>query len=207
MEKKRALDDNERRRSFYSNLRDTFPDSCFVLMGQAEYTPEPLHPIYDSKESEILCSDEIYAVEEITVGQAENEAWCQQAGDSISLTNVYTNDCKPEPLQQICTPSNILSSEEIDAIEKTTVGQSENEAWHQQREGRITASNFYRVYTKVESMKASAVNNADKLVSSLLGKSKPPTSLPALKCGRDMEPIAVREFIKAAASVLCTGPG
>ena len=65
----------------------------------------------------------------------------------------------------------LLSSDEIDAIEKITVGQADNEAWHQQREGRITASNFYRVFTKVESMKASKENSADKLVDSLCGKS------------------------------------
>jgi len=48
----------------------------------------------------------------------------------------------PEALQPISTrrESNILSSDEIDAIEKITVGQGNNEAWHQQREGRITAS-------------------------------------------------------------------
>ena len=40
-------------------------------------------------------------------------------------------------------------------------------------------------------MKASEENSADKLVDSLLGKAKPPTNLPALKYGRDMEPIAV----------------
>ena len=142
VEKKRALDDNKRRRSFYENLKDAFPDSCFVLMGQAECTPEPLQPISTPRES------------------------------------------------------NILSSDEIDAIEKITVGQADNEAWHQQREGRITASNFYRVFTKVESMKVSEENSADKLVDSLLGKAKPPTNLPALKYGRDMEPIAVEEFIK-----------
>ena len=60
----------------------------------------------------------------------------------------------PEPLQPISTPreSDILSSDEIDAIEEITVGPTENEAWHQQREGRITASNVYRVLTKVESV-------------------------------------------------------
>ena len=88
-------------------------------------------------------------------------------------------ECTPEPLQPISTPreSNILSSDEIDAIEKITVGQADNEAWHQQREGRIAASNFYRVFTKVESMKASEENSADKLVDSLLGKAKPPTNM------------------------------
>ena len=66
----------------------------------------------------------------------------------------------------------LLSRDEIDAIEKITVGQADNEAWHQQREGRITASSFYRVFTKVESMKASKENSADKLVYSLMGKAK-----------------------------------
>ena len=46
------------------------------------------------------------------------------------------------------------------------------------------------------SMKISGENSADKLVDSLLGKAKPPTNLPALKYGRDMEPIAVEEFVK-----------
>ena len=45
----------------------------------------------------------------------------------------------------------------------------------------ITASNFYRVFTKVESVKVSKENSAEKLVDSL-GKAKPPTNLPALKC-------------------------
>ena len=205
-----ALDDNERRRSFYKNLKDTFPDSCFVLMGQAECTPEPLQPISTTRESTILSSDEIDAIEEITVGSAEYEAWHQQRGNRITASNVYRvlnkvdsvsqAECSPEPLQPISTAraSNILSSDEIDAIEKITVGQADNEAWHQQREGRIhvTASNFYRVFAKVESMKASKENSADKLADSLLGKAKPPTNLPALKYGRDMEPIAVEEFIK-----------
>ena len=99
----------------------------------------------------------------------------------------------PEQLQPISTPreSNILSSDEIDAIAKIAVGQADNEAWHQQREGRITASNFYRVFTKVESMKVNEENSADKLVDSLLGKAKPSTNLPALKYGRDMQSIAV----------------
>ena len=191
-----ALDDDERRRGFYENLKDAFPDSCFVLMSQAECTPEPLEPIStqeSSSESNILSSDEIDVIEEITVGLAENEAWHQQRGDRITASNVYrvlTNvesvseaECTPEPLQPISTPkeSNILSSAEIDAIEKITVGQADNEAWHQQREGIITASNFYRVFTEVESTKASEEKSADKLVDSLLGKAKPPTNLPALK--------------------------
>ena len=62
--------------------------------------------------------------------------------------------------------------------------------------GRITASNFNRVFTKVESMKASEENSTDNLVDTKLGRAKPPTNLPALKCGRDMEPIVVEKFIR-----------
>ena len=54
-------------------------------------------------------------------------------------------------------------------------------------------ANFYRVFTKVESMKVNEENSADKLVDSLLGKAKPPTNLPALKYGRDMGPLQLRK--------------
>lgn len=53
-------------------------------------------------------------------------------------------------------------------------------------------ANFYRVFTKVESMKVNEENSADKLVDSLLGKANPPTNLPALKYGRDMGPLQLR---------------
>lgn len=45
-------------------------------------------------------------------------------------------------------------------------------------------------------MKVSKENSANKLVDSLLGKAKPPTNLPPLKYGKDMEPLAVKDFIK-----------
>ena len=111
-------------------------------------------------------------------GSGQN--YCLKCLQSIKLLtkvdSVSQAECTPEPLQPIYTPREskivLLSRDEIDAIEKITVGQADNEAWHQQREGRITASSFYRVFTKVESMKASKENSADKLVDSLLGKAK-----------------------------------
>ena len=105
---------------------------------------------------------------------------CLKCLQSIKLLtkvdSVSQAECTPEPLQPIYTPREskivLLSRDEVDAIENITVGQADNEAWHQQREGRITASSFYRVFTKVESMKPSKENSADKLVDSLLGKAK-----------------------------------
>ena len=45
-------------------------------------------------------------------------------------------------------------------------------------------------------MSAIEENSGDKLVDSLFGKAKPPTNLPALKYGRDMELTAVKELVK-----------
>ena len=46
-----------------------------------------------------------------------------------------------------------LPQSDLDIILKGTVGQSSNQFWHTVSRGRITASNFYRVHAKVESLK------------------------------------------------------
>ena len=46
-----------------------------------------------------------------------------------------------------------LSDFEINLIEEVTRSQSSSDEWFQQREGRITASNFHRVYTRIETLK------------------------------------------------------
>ena len=73
---------------------DTFPDSCFVLTAQAECTPEQLQPISTRRESNILSSDEIDAIEKITVGQGNNEAWHQQREGRITASNVIEYSLK-----------------------------------------------------------------------------------------------------------------
>lgn len=72
------------------------------------------------------------------------------------------------------------------------MGQAENSLCHALRKGRITASNFYKVKTKVESLRKAGTNavSAKKLVASLIGEYTPPKDLPALKYGREMEAIA-----------------
>lgn len=61
-----------------------------------------------------------------------------------------------------------VSKEEIRDIERDTVGQSKNEIWRRLRKGRITASNFYRVHTKMESLKKNPSTDSSKLVASLI---------------------------------------
>ncbi|KAM7434120.1 hypothetical protein ABFA07_015724 [Porites harrisoni] len=88
--------------------------------------------------------------------------------------------------------SDVLTAEKIVEIEQATVGQAENPLWHAPRKGRITASNFYKVKTKVESLRKAETNavSAKKLVASLIGEHTPPKDLPALRYGKEMEAIA-----------------
>ena len=64
-----------------------------------------------------------------------------------------------EHMQEIYRPlsvpsvSDVLTAEKIIDIEQATVGQAENPLWHAIRKGRITASNFHKVKTKVETLK------------------------------------------------------
>ncbi|XP_066023281.1 uncharacterized protein [Pocillopora verrucosa] len=89
-----------------------------------------------------------------------------------------------------------LSADDIHLIEQGTIGQSENEAWHDYRKGRLTASNFYRVYTKVETLKTKG-GDAQELVDTIQGKSNGPSEhLPALKYGRNMEKVAKDKYVK-----------
>ena len=109
-----------------------------------------------------------------------------------------------EHMQEIYRPLSVpsvsddLTAEKIIDIEQATVGQAENPLWHAIRKGRITASNFYKVKTKVETLRKSETNavSAKKPVASLIGAHTPPKDLPALKYGREMEAIAKAFYLE-----------
>jgi len=94
--------------------------------------------------------------------------------------------------------SDVLTAEKILEIEQATVGQAENPLWIALRKGRITASNFYKVKRKVESLRKAGTNavSAKKLVATLTGEYTPPKDLPALKYGREMEAIAKAFYLE-----------
>ena len=90
-----------------------------------------------------------------------------------------------EPLQDLATtcqmflPKLKLSSQQVRALEYRTRGQADNDQWHLQRYGRLTASMFGKVTKRVASMTT--------LVKHLLYNPAPPSHLPALKYGREHE--------------------
>ena len=94
--------------------------------------------------------------------------------------------------------SDVLTAEKMVEIEQATVGQAENPLWHALCKGRITASNFYKVKTKVESLRKAGTNavSAKKLVATLIGEHTPPKDFPALKYGSEMEAIAKAFYLE-----------
>jgi len=118
----------------YNSLNDVLPQSSFVMSNDAEHQEGPPRPLSatEGNSSTILSEQEI------------NHTEAQATGESL----------RP-PFAMEGTGRAMLSKQEIDDIETATVGYSQNEAWQTYKKGRITASNFYRVFTKVETMKKS----------------------------------------------------
>lgn len=79
-----------------------------------------------------------------------------------------------------------LSDDDLHQIELHTRGQSQNPHWFRLRKGRITASNFYRIHTRVNTLKKYPNKSCDKLVKYLLD---PPSlgHLPQIQRGSALE--------------------
>jgi hypothetical protein len=88
-----------------------------------------------------------------------------------------------------------LTQEEVNVIEMSTVGQSDNPAWLHQRKARITASNFYRVSTRMDTIEKDENTDPQKLIDSLLGINAPSENIYALKYGRNMEAVAKHKYL------------
>ncbi len=88
----------------------------------------------------------------------------------------------------------LLTENEVNLIEEKTVGQSSNSLWHDLRKGRITASNFYAVHTRMNSLKKNPEVDMSSIVSVIMGESTPNSNIifyiTALKFGRKSEPLA-----------------
>ena len=82
---------------------------------------------------------------------------------------------------------------EVNCLEQNTLEQTQ-ECWLRQRKGRITASKFYRVYSRMKTLSKSPNTDMQKCVCEVLQYSTPPKYLPALEHGRETEPVACKSF-------------
>lgn len=80
-------------------------------------------------------------------------------------------------------------------IEEITCGQSENQAWYLFRKDIVTASKAHEVLTKMKKFKKGNLNvNLWSLFQKVSGSVFINPNIPALKYGREMEPVALAAF-------------
>ena len=98
-----------------------------------------------------------------------------------------------------------MTAGQVKRVEIETRGQSTNDLWHQQRIGRVTASNFHTYHTKAQAILNRKGQNVRKpvyssLISSLLSKSADVSHLPQIKWGTAHEKDAIKAFMSDVAS-------
>ncbi|XP_057303348.1 uncharacterized protein LOC130640806 [Hydractinia symbiolongicarpus] len=88
----------------------------------------------------------------------------------------------------------VYTDEHIRYLNEATKNQNQSSEWHSHRKGRITASNFHRVFTKTTTLQSTKKTvSADALISDLMGYKDNPTTH-ALKHGTSLEPHAKRKY-------------
>ena len=88
-----------------------------------------------------------------------------------------------------------LSENACNVIEQGTREQSFNPVWHEQRKGRLTASKFYKICTRSNTLMLKPDTDPHRLVSEIMSYGPHPTTY-AMKYGIAMEPHAKRKLLE-----------
>ena len=93
-----------------------------------------------------------------------------------------------------------MTTEQVMMIERETRYQHSSDTWRQQRVGRITASNFHRVYTKTETIMKTRKNSRKNpqyspVVFDIVHESEDISHLPQIKWGVEHEHGGVKCFM------------
>jgi len=97
--------------------------------------------------------------------------------------------------EELITKLKMLTPGDAAVVEKLTRDQGDSVGWHSQRIGRITASHFHEVYTRVNTQRNSPSPDYENLICRLLQYATIP-DVPAMKYGRRMEDLAVHQYVK-----------
>ena len=122
-------DPKEHRLFLYSMLKDDTSGSCFIELMEGTKNNKPRctkTALPDNMPGSVVGLARLFQIDET----------CTQVENIIKFTNSLN-----------------LSVFQIKLIEEATRSQSSSDEWFKQREGRITASNIPRVYTRMETLK------------------------------------------------------
>lgn len=104
--------------------------------------------------------------------------------------DVLSRALSAKSVQELIT-SITMTKEERDCLEKNTREQSDSTLWKMARAGRITASNFHRVFTKVTNLNKNPALDMGPLVNSFLQPSNL-NHISHIARGKLLEPAAVK---------------
>ena len=150
---------------FLERLQEISPDS--VTLGERK--PQR-HPVYCQYDQELCASPSLPP-------SVENLASMCQTVEELE-TKIFT-----------------WPFDECDAVEiESNTRNQGSEVWCAQRKGRVTASNFHRVHTRMQSYNRTCDIDMSACISDVLGYSQPNGELRALKYGRNMEDKACKEY-------------
>ena len=97
-------------------------------------------------QSHITCDENVESVEEVEA--VEIFSISNIRDNFVSLHNIYISAVEsvdPQLVSQFFEAISI-TQEQADMINEKTKGQGETQLWSKQRVGRITASNFYKIF-------------------------------------------------------------
>ncbi|XP_070561234.1 uncharacterized protein [Ptychodera flava] len=199
------------KQNLYQQLRESVPRACLFTMieepsiSMTSDDPEPGHG------DNTTIPDCGAIAETSAIPNSENDTdlpglddrvaglQCTEAINLISLAKVSTNEDRSleSNLRSFLSLFPKYSEDDINMIESYTRLQNQSVLWHDVRAGRITSSNFYSVYTRVNTLrndKSNRSKDTTSLVARLMGYRPVNPDLPALKHGRNMEPVAKQNY-------------
>ena len=134
-------------------LREGLQQVCSNAVGLHVLSHCPSSTVDEGTlQSYITCDENVESVEEVEA--VEIFSISNIRDNFVSLHNIYISAVEsvdPQLVSQFFEAISI-TQEQADMINEKTKGQGETQLWSKQRVGRITASNFYKIYVTLEKL-------------------------------------------------------
>ena len=162
---KEIEDENGFRKKFYNEIKDAISTSRLSELMESKPLNRPERELYDLPET--------------LIEKAESFV----CDNSISIKENVT----------VFTKSLEMTDKQINDVKKVTSKQNINTEWGHYRSGRLTASNFHKIFTKVETLKKQPDKDAEALINTITGSAKR-VQTKGMKHGIALEPHAKRKY-------------
>ena len=186
-----SRDFEKEKESFLSFSTTLHESQCLELADESKLRER----LYSVIKDDILTSRFTELMEKRPLNRPAKE--CFNLPDTlIKYVNAfrYNNEISSEKNVKIFVQNISITPKQIKDLAIVTKTQSKCTEWMEHKQGRITASNFHRVFTRAMTMKKKPDENPKVLVDTILGLNKV-IETKALKHGLALEPHAKRKYV------------